>query len=141
MRIAMFTDNYYPELGGIQDSILASARELGARGNAVAIFAPTASPRDFACANLPVAEQQVGPDVEIHRMFSLPMPGSTGQSRLVVPTARRWRTLAGFRPDVIHSHTFLGAGLEALAASRRLGIPLVGTNHWAVGGFAIYAPI
>jgi 1,2-diacylglycerol 3-alpha-glucosyltransferase len=181
MRIALFTDSFYPELGGIQDSILASARELGARGHAVAIFAPSASARDFARANLPMGEPAMGEPamgepvmgepvmgeqaygeladikpacdepalvepalgktVEVHRLFALPMPGSTGQSRLVLPTGRRWRPVARFRPDVIHSHTFLGVGLEALAVARRLGTPLVGTNHWAIGGFNLYAPI
>jgi 1,2-diacylglycerol 3-alpha-glucosyltransferase len=140
MRIALFTDSFYPELGGIQDSILASARELGARGDAVAIFAPTPSPRDFARAGLQIAEPALGATVEIHRLFALPMPGSTGQSRLVLPTGQRWHAVARFRPDVIHSHTFLGTGLEALAVSRRLAVPLVGTNHWQIGAFNVYAP-
>jgi 1,2-diacylglycerol 3-alpha-glucosyltransferase len=171
MRIALFTDSFYPELGGIQDSILASARELGARGHAVAIFAPAASPRDFARANLPMgepalarpalgglalgglaqgchgpcepipSEPALGDTVEVHRLFALPMPGSTGQSRLVLPTGRRWRAVARFRPDVIHSHTFLGVGLEALAVAHRLRTPLIGTNHWAIGEFNVYAPV
>lgn len=141
MRIAMFTDNFYPELGGIQDSILASARELGARGHAVAIFAPAAAPRDFARANRPVAEPDIGANVTVHRLFSLPLPGSTGQSRLAMPTGQRWRPVAEFRPDLIHTHTFLGIGLEALLVARRLRLPLVGTNHWAIGGFGIYAPL
>ncbi len=140
MRIALFTDSFYPELGGIQDSILASARELGVRGDAVAISAPTPSPRDFARAGLRIAEPALGTTVEIHRLFALPFPGSTGQSRLVLPTGRRWHAVARFRPDVIHSHTFLGTGLEALAVSRRLAVPLVGTNHWQIGGFNVYAP-
>jgi len=141
MRIALFTDSFYPELGGIQDSILVSARELGARGHAVAIFAPTPSPRDFARAGLQIAEPALGATVEIHRLFALPMPGSTGQSRLVLPTGQRWHAVARFRPDVIHSHTFLGTGLEALAVSRRLAVPLVGTNHWQIGAFNVYAPV
>ncbi len=141
MRIALFTDNFYPELGGIQDSILVMARELGARGHDVAIFAPAAAPADFARANVPVGEPALGARVEVHRLVSMRVPSSTGQSRLVVPTLRRWRALASFDPEVIHSHTFLGTGLEALNASRRLTLPLIGTNHWAVGGFSLYAPM
>jgi glycosyltransferase involved in cell wall biosynthesis len=140
MRIAIYTDNFHPELGGIQDSVATTARELGARGHAVAIFAPTATQRDYARANLAVEELQLGENVEIHRQFSIAIPGSTGQSRLTVPTTAQWRAVATFRPDLVHSHTFLGAGIEALAAARRLGVPLIGTNHWAVGGFALYAP-
>lgn len=141
MRIALFTDSFYPELGGIQDSIMATARELGARGHRVLIFAPAAAPEDFDRAGLPPGEPRLGENVRIHRLFSVPLPGSTGQSRLVFPTLQRWRALARFEPDVIHSHTFLGTGLEALAASRQLGLPLIGTNHWAIGGFSLYAPM
>ena len=52
MRIAMFTDSFFPELGGIQDSILASARELGRRGEQVLILAPQAAKGDFARAGV-----------------------------------------------------------------------------------------
>jgi 1,2-diacylglycerol 3-alpha-glucosyltransferase len=141
MRIALFTDHFYPELGGIQDSIIASARGLGARGHAVAIFAPAAAPRNYADAGLQVAEPDMGAMVEVHRLFALPVPSSTGQSRLAIPSGQRWRPLAAFRPDIIHSHSFLGIGLEALLAARRLGVKLVGTNHWAIGAFSVYAPM
>src|SRR5579859_170043 len=141
MRIALFTDHFYPELGGIQDSIIASARELGARGHAVAIFAPAAAPRNYADAGLQVAELDMGAMVEVHRLFALPVPSSTGQSRLAIPSGQRWRQLAAFRPDIIHSHSFLSIGLEALLAARRLGVKIVGTNHWAIGAFSTYAPM
>ncbi len=141
MRIAMFSDSFYPELGGIQDSVLTSARELGVRGHNMIIFAPAAARRDYVRANVPIAEVSLGRNVKIRRITSLPFPSSTLQSRLVIPTGRRWRDLAQFQPDIIHTHTFLGAGLEALIAARQLQVPLVGTNHWAVGEFSIYAPV
>jgi glycosyltransferase involved in cell wall biosynthesis len=140
MRIAICTDNFYPELGGIQDSIATIARELGARGHAVAIFAPKPAPRDYARANLSAGELNLGGNVEIHRQFSIAVPGSTGQSRLAVPVMPHASRVASFRPDLVHTHTFLGEGIAASAAARRLDVPLIGTNHWAVGGFAIYAP-
>lgn len=146
MRIAMFTDNFYPELGGIQDSVTATARELGRRGDDVMIFAPSASRRDFRRGGMEGAgEIALGPRVAVRRLAALAVPSSTGQSRLllprdVLPAGRRWPGLRDFAPEVIHSHTFLGAGWEARAAARHLGVPLVGTNHWAVGGFTLYAP-
>lgn len=141
LRIAMFSDNFHPELGGIQDSILASARALGARGHRILLFAPAASARDYARANLPVAEPELGPNVTVRRLFSLPVPSSSQQSRVVVPLGRCWREAAGFGAALVHSHTFLGVGFEALRTARRLGLPLVGTNHWAVGAFDLYAPV
>ncbi|WP_213992926.1 glycosyltransferase [Sodalis sp. dw_96] len=140
MRIAVFTDSFYPELGGIQDSVLTGCRELGKRGHQVVIFAPHATRHDFNVAGVPGREVDAGQNVEIRRLFSLPVPSSTGQSRLLVPTGRRWRQLLPFAPDIIHTHTFLGAGLEALSAARHLDVPVVGTNHWAIGEFSNYTP-
>ena len=40
MRIAMFTDYFFPELGGIQDSIATISRSLARRGHQVDIYAP-----------------------------------------------------------------------------------------------------
>jgi glycosyltransferase involved in cell wall biosynthesis len=140
MRIAVFTDSFYPELGGIQDSVLSECRELGKRGHQIVILAPRAGRQDFQLAGVPVHEVDAGDNVAIRRLFSLPIPSSTGQSRLLVPTGQRWRQIVSFAPDIIHTHTFLGAGLEALSAARHLDIPIVGTNHWAIGEFGGYTP-
>lgn len=140
MRVAVFTDSFYPELGGIQDSILATTRALGERGHEIIVCAPAAAPTDYEIAKLPLGEIDLGENVTVRRLFSLPIPSSTRQSRLLVPTCRRWRELVRFRPDIVHSHTFLGAGWEALNVARRLRVPLVGTNHWAIGEFGGYLP-
>ncbi len=140
MRIALFTDSFYPEIGGIQDSVVLTSRALGQRGHQVLIFAPSASHRDFQLVGLPVQEIDLGENVQIRRLCSLRVPSSTGQSRLLLPTGRRWRQLRPFEPDIVHIHTFLGAGWEALTAARRLRLPMVGTNHWAVAEFGSYTP-
>ena len=139
MRIAMFTDNFHPELGGIQDSVLASVRELGARGHRLLLFAPAPAARDYGRANLPVAEVDLGPNVTIRRLPAWPVPSPTQQSRLVVPAGRSLGELAAFRPDVLHSQTFFGVGLEALWAARQTRLPFIGTNHWSSGAFDAYA--
>lgn len=141
MRILLFTDSFYPELGGIQDSLVATSRELGAWGHQVPVCAPSAGRRDFDIANLAVGEIDLGPNVMIRRLLSLPAPSSTRQSRLLLPIGWRWPEMARFRPDVVHTHTFLGAGWEALRTAHRLRVPLIGTNHWAVGEFGAYLPV
>lgn len=140
LRIAMFSDNFYPELGGIQDSILANARVLGARGHRVRLYAPAAVARDYERVQLAVGEPELGCGVSVCRWASIPIPSSSQQSRLVVPFARRWREVEKFQPDIVHIHTFLGVGIEGRRAAQRLGTPLVGTNHWSVGAFDVYVP-
>jgi 1,2-diacylglycerol 3-alpha-glucosyltransferase len=141
MRIAMLTDSFYPELGGIQDSIMTICRALGQQGHTVLLLAPSASRRDFQHAGLAPGEIDLGPAVRIERCPSIHVPGSTGQSRLALPSGRCRRALAAFAPDVIHVQTFFGLGLGARAAARRLGVPLIGTNHWAIGAFSDYSPL
>ncbi len=91
---------------------------------------------------VPVAELDLGPNVTVRRLWSLPVPSSTRQSRLVVPIPMRaMRAFRRSRPDIVHSQTFFGLGLEALIAARRLGIPIIGTNHTAVRAFAPFLPV
>ncbi len=141
LRLAMFTDSFYPELGGIQDSIAACAAELGARGHQVTICAPDAAPRDFARRGLAPIELDMGPNVRVHRSPSVALPSSSQQSRLAFTIGSGGRDAASLLPDIVHSHTFLSLGRHALRVARYSGAPLVGTNHWAVGAFDFYAPV
>lgn len=141
MKIAIFSDNFYPELGGIQDSLASLGRELDQLGHQVIFYAAQPSLEDFAVAKLPTKEIYLGRNIKIKRFFSLPVPSPTRQSRLVIPTGLRWLGLKKFKPDLIHVHTFFGLGLEAIAASRMLKVPLIGTNHWVITEFNSYSPI
>lgn len=141
MRIAVFSDNFCPELSGISDSIITLARQLAARDHRIRFYAPRYARRDYELLGLPVAETDLGELIEVVRLASLPYPTGTRQGRMVVPTGLRWRLLRGFRPDLIHVHLPFGAGLEGLIAARALGTPLVGTNHTPVTEFFRYSPI
>lgn len=141
MRIGIFTDSFFPELGGIQDSVAELARELGNRGHSVRIVAPRASDKDFALIKLPVKENDLGENVTVIRVPAIAIPSSSQQSRFALPVFRR-RLRPLFKDlDVIHTHTFLTIGRAAVRAARRGKIPLVGTNHWAISEFDIYVPL
>lgn len=142
MRIAIFSDNFYPELGGIQDSIEALATALAQRGHDIDFYVPRYSRRDFQPIKVEPHEIDLGPNISVHRLPSVPYPTSTKQSRMVLPFPFACLQLFGSpKPDVVHSQTFFGVGLNALLASRLLGIPLVGTNHTAIRAFTSYIPI
>ena len=141
MRIAIFSDNFYPEIGGIQDSIEALAKALVDRGHCVDFYVPRYGDGDFERIKAVPVELDLGHDVYIHRLRSLPFPTSTMQSRLVVPSPfGKLSFLRRRRPDVIHTQTFFGVGLRGLMAGRMLGIPVLGTNHTAIRSFGSYIP-
>lgn len=140
MKIAIFSDNFYPELGGIQDSLALLGKELSRLGHKINFYVAQYSAKDFAAAKMPVKEINLGENIKIIRFFSLSVPSPTKQSRLVIPTGLRWLKLKKFNPDIIHVHTFLGLGLEALLAGRSLKKPVIGTNHFSITEYGCYYP-
>ncbi len=138
----MFTDYFFPELGGIQDSIATISRALSARGHQVDIYAPRYGRRDYRRIGVPVRERDLGANVRIRRRASVAFPSSTRQSRAALVSPLGWAALAGRRkPDVIHTHSFFGIGLEAVLNGAFLRIPVIGTNHTTVAGFGPHIPI
>lgn len=138
MKISMFSDNFYPELSGLSDSLIASAKELAKLGHQVDIYAPKYSSKDFAIYNVSEEELDLGESVKIHRFFSFQYPTPTRQGRMVIPTFLRWLSMRKNKPDVIHVHHFFGVGMEALAAGKFLKVPIVGTNHTPITEFLKY---
>ncbi len=142
MKIAIFSDNFYPEMSGISDSIISLAKELAARGHKIVFYVPRYSRRDFLVSKLPFRELNLGENIEIFRLFSLPYRAApTKQGRLVLPILSSYRHIRQFDPDIIYTQLFFGAGLEALFLSRLLKKPLVGTNHTPLLEFLKYAPV
>jgi len=141
MRIAMFNDNFYPEMSGISDSIIESARALVKMGHSVDFYVPQYPEKDYLVCNVPFKELELGEGINIHRFFSLRTAAGTGQGRMVVPSFLRWIAMRKNRPDVIHTHLCFGTGLEGLAASRFLRVPFVGSNHTPITEFLKYGPV
>jgi glycosyltransferase involved in cell wall biosynthesis len=137
----MFSDNFYPEISGISDSLIESARELSGLGHEIDFYVANYKECDYKVADLPFEELDLGPWVKIHRLPSVAFPAPTNQGRAIIPTFLTWLAMREHRPDIIHTHLFFGAGMEALAASRALSVPLVGTSHTPVTEFVRYSPI
>jgi 1,2-diacylglycerol 3-alpha-glucosyltransferase len=141
MKIAFFTDHFYPELGGVQDSLLAITAELGRRGHEVVVLAPSAVQKDFERSKVPFQEIDLGPRVRIYRVPSIPFPSPTLQSRISGPLLSQIPFLKDWRPDIIHTESFYGIGLAAVRVAKKYKIPLVATNHMAIGEFFNFFPV
>lgn len=134
MKIAFFSENFYPELSGVADSILTLGKELAGLGHQICFCVPRYSEKNFLKVGKEAAEPDLGENIKILRFFSLPFPSATGQSRAVIPTGLKYLKLKRFNPDLIHSHLFFGLGLEAILTAKRLKKPLIGTNHTNFNG-------
>ena len=142
MKIAIFSDNFYPEISGISDSVILLAQELAKLGHEIHFFAAAYGASDFAKANLPKQELKMGDKIFFHRFWSLPFFGSpTGQSRIVIPYALRLIKFRKEKFDIIYTQSPYGMGLEALFMSWMFSIPLIGTNHTPITEFTSYLPL
>lgn len=112
MRIAICTDMYLPQLGGVADSVVLQARGLRALGHSVRIFA----------AHM----RGETPDSEVARFASFELFDGTF---CIVSPFGILRAIEEYRPDVIHVHSFGTIGLMARRAAKRLGISSVATTH------------
>ncbi len=141
MRIAIFSDNFYPELSGISDSVVSLAKNLAARGHVIRFYVPRYAKKNYAAIGVPFREPDLGPNIRVRRLFSIPFPMGTEQGRAVIPFGAGAADVAAFKADIIHSQMFFGVGLEATFASWALKRPLVGTQHTAVKEFLRYSPV
>lgn len=123
MRIAICTDMYLPQLGGVMDSIEIRARTLRERGHTVHIYAP-------------LIRGSV-PDPDVTRLYSWAVPGTDGGMALVMPFGLT-KHLRAFKPDIIDIESFAPVGLAAQWASWRLGIPAHGVSHGSPADYLGY---
>jgi 1,2-diacylglycerol 3-alpha-glucosyltransferase len=141
MRIAVYSDNFYPELSGISDTIIASGKELAKRGHRINYFVPKYGKKNYDLLKLPCEEIFLHENIKITRFPSFSFPTGTKQSRFVVPSGLGSFSLKKFNPDVIHTNLIAGVGMEALLDAGLLKKPLVGTNHTPIVQFLSYSPI
>lgn len=114
MRIAMFTNNYKPYIGGVPVSIEHLAEALRKRGHEVYVFAPS-------------YEGQVEEKYVIrYPSFPLKIAGAPVPNVLTNLFLKKVQEL---RIDVIHVHHPAIVGNVAMLIRRKTGIPVVFTYH------------
>lgn len=114
MRIAMFTNNYKPYIGGVPISIEHLAQALRGQGHKVYIFAPS------------YEGQEEEKDVIRYPSFPFSIAGAPVPNIFTHLFINKVREL---QIDVIHVHHPAIVGNVALAIKRKLGIPVVFTYH------------
>lgn len=120
MRIVIASDLHWPTINGVATFGRNLAHGLAARHHDVIVIAPS--------QNGPSYKQYDG-NHWIYRTVSVQFPFYQNLRISVNPNVQVRHIIERFKPDVIHMQTPLGVGRAVLAASKRLDIPVVATNH------------
>ncbi|PLS05568.1 glycosyltransferase family 4 protein [Neobacillus cucumis] len=116
MRIAIFTDTFYPDINGVAQTLKRLTTFLEAQNITFKVFAPDSSTEDLVS----------GP---IHRSKSLSF-FLYPECRLALPNLFQMKSeIQEFKPDLIHVATPFNIGLCGVYFSKKLNIPLVGSYH------------
>lgn len=136
LRLAIVTETYPPEVNGVSQTIAKVVEGLCQAGHEITLVRPSQSE---------AATTTPGSSLREVFVTGVPIP-KYGQLKMGLPAMNRltrlWRAQ---RPDVVHIVTEGPLGLSALAAARRLGLPVASefrTNfhsycaHYGVGWLA-----
>lgn len=118
MRVAVFSEVYWPMVSGVGHTLTHLADALRGRGHAVRVY--TAS-----YALPPGAVERP----EVHRSPGVPLPLYPDVQWAAPRFHEIVADLAAFGPDLVHVATEFAMGLAGQRASQRLGVPLVASAH------------
>lgn len=119
MRIAFFTDTFLPQLNGVVISVIGLAKKLADRGHEVYIVAPKFPGREqFSYRNITVLRRPSLPAL-IYEDFKFTLPFDPLLLKFIIDK----------KMDIIHFHTPIVLGLQAVLIAKILNLPLVGTFH------------
>jgi hypothetical protein len=128
LRVAMFTNNYLPFIGGVPISIERLRRGLETHGDQTLIVAP---------------RYQDQPEQEKHvvRVPSMLTMGKNREFRMAnIFLSHIRKRVRGFKPDIIHLHHPFWLGSLGMFVARRLNIPVVYTYHTRLEHYAHFVP-
>lgn len=129
LRVAMFTNNYLPFIGGVPISIERLRRGLETHGDQTLIIAP---------------RYQDQPEQEKHvvRVPSMLTMGKNREFRMAnIFLSHIRKRVRGFKPDIIHLHHPFWLGSLGMFVARRLNIPAVYTYHTRLEHYAHFVPL
>jgi glycosyltransferase involved in cell wall biosynthesis len=124
MRIALFTEVFFPKIDGITNRLAHTIRCLVDQGHEVRVFAPETAVDELNGAS-------------VFRVPGVAFPPYP-DLRVTAPDPRILWELWRFRPDVVHAVGPACLGIWGIAAGHALGVPVVASYHTDL---ARYAPL
>jgi glycosyltransferase involved in cell wall biosynthesis len=118
MRVALFSEVYWPMVSGVSLTMQRAVEGLRERGHAVRVYS--------ASYELPPGDAD---RPEVHRSRSRPLFISP-EVQWAFPRRDGIRAdLTRFQPDLVHLATEFPIGLAGLRSARELGLPIVASSH------------
>ncbi len=123
MKIAIFTDSYYPHISGVTTTVHQQAKILGQRGHKIKIFCPKFKK---------ISADPIKPtkNVDVVRLpANLPFAGYSTLFISIPTVTKSLNQIKKFKPEVVHIHTEGGVGWEGLICAKIRKIPIATTLH------------
>jgi len=118
VRIALFSEVYWPMVSGVGVTLLRLVRALEARGHQLRVYSAT----------YPLPKGQ-GDRPEVHRSPSIPL-FLYPDVQWAFPRLRDvMDDVVRFRPDVVHVATEFTMGVAGLKVARQMRLPLIASSH------------
>ena len=132
MRIAIVTEHYFPQLGGISEHVYGQANELCRRGHEVTVITPKQFLKEKTADHAPPRDEPF----EVLRMGTyIPFYINASEAMLClgpILIAKIGRLFAQRRFDVVHVHNPFGVALPIIAIMRSNAPVTVATIHSVV---------
>lgn len=127
MRIAIFTDTYYPDINGVVSSIGILRNELISNGHQVMIV-----------TTIPPKDTQIKDDKNILRMNGFVLKSIYGYRMAGIYNRKIFKQIKEFHPDIIHTQTEYGVGIFGRICAYYLNVPSVYTYHTNIYDYTYY---
>lgn len=144
MRVAFFTDTYFPQVNGVTRTLERLRTLLEEQKWETMVFAPEVpgeqadKGREKEQVNRkPVASRHDLAGNRTGRCRGIPVPFYP-QMRLGLPSPELFIALQEFKPHLIHLVTEYSLGVAGLRWARLLGVPAVSSFHTDIPGYLTY---
>lgn len=116
MKIALFTDTYYPQVNGVSNTLTRLVHYWGQHGIDCKVIAPKSGFDDIYS---PQTHSLPSMRLLLYKEYRIALPFN----RIIT------RDLLDFKPDLVHVATPFSTGLFGLNYARKYGIPMVASYH------------
>jgi len=123
MKILIATDTYYPDVNGSAYFAYRLATILSKRGHNVFVICPSRSFKNMVSNDKGFTEYRI-------RSIRLPLYPDFRFSPLFISGNIIRRAVEEISPDIVHIQNHFLIGKRAASAAKKLGIPVIGTNHF-----------